>query len=469
MHSTLRHSLVISGLVITCLMTALTASPAFAQTSSGNITINPSGIVYATQSGDTLMAIARQLTTSKSNWVTLGKINNIGKDSNIPIGTGIVIPASLLADEPATATVVSRAGNIVANDVNGASITLTIGAKLNEGAKISTAANSFLTLQLSDASKISLPSNSNVELVKLRKTLYTGSPRTEIKLLQGKVVSRVSPLNTNKGQFEVTTPRSVAGVRGTYFRVSLHDKKVMTEVLEGRVAVGLPGSSNVRVLGMATGNVITNNTVGPAIALLAAPELKTVPVTYAGVAQFELDEMANAQTYHLQIADNPQLQPLLAEQFGSADDLQIDNIAPGNYYLRLSAIDRHGLEGLPRIMAVSVKEGIVAPKQAAPSVVAGERKELVLRWPGDSKRRYKIQVARDPDFSWLLYTTEVEGTEAHFPRPDFGTYFARVQSIKPDGSTAPFSFAQALLVTDQWIINEGHPQRPKDSQRNAAR
>src|SRR3546814_14277458 len=74
------------------------------------------------------------------------------------------------------------------------------------GVKISTGANSFLTLQLSDASRISLPSNSSVELAKLRKTLYTGSPRTEIKLLQGKVVSRVSPLDTNQGNFEISTP-----------------------------------------------------------------------------------------------------------------------------------------------------------------------------------------------------------------------------------------------------------------------
>tara|TARA_R110001599_G_scaffold353840_1_gene599732 strand:+ start:13500 stop:14897 length:1398 start_codon:yes stop_codon:yes gene_type:complete len=465
MHSTLRHLLFFLGLVITCLITA----PAFAQNSSGNITINPSGIVYTTQPGDTLIAIARELTTSRSNWVALGKINNIGKDSNIPIGTGILIPANLLADEPASATIIARTGNVVATNINGTSITLTVGGKLNEGSKISTAANSFLTLQLSDASRISLPSNSSVELARLRKTLYTGSPRTEIRLLQGKVVSRVSPLNTNKGQFEVSTPRSVAGVRGTYFRVGLQDKKVMTEVLEGSVAVGLPTSTNVRILGLAKGNIITNNIVGPAIDLLAAPELKSVPSTDDGTAHFSLQTMVGAHAYHLQIADNPQLLPLLAEQYGSADGIQIDNIAPGNYYLRLSAIDKHGLEGLPRIMAVTIKEGIIAPKQASPSVMQSERHELVLRWPGENKQRYKVQVARDLEFSWLLYTSEVEGNEVHFPRPDFGTYFARVQSINPDGSTTPFSFAQALLVTDQWIINEGHPQRPKKTLRNVMR
>lgn len=465
MHSSLRNLLFILSLVIG---TSLTL-PVFAQKTVGNITINPAGIVYVTQAGDTLIAIARQLTTSKSNWISLAKINHIGKDSNIPIGTGIIIPANFLADEPARATVIARAGDIVATDANGASISLAVGTKLSEGAKISTAANSFLTLQLSDASRISLPSNSSVELAKLRKTQYTGSPRTEIKLLQGKVVSHVSPLDTNKGQFEVHTPHSVAGVRGTYFRVSLHDNKIMNEVLEGHVAVGLPTSPNARMLAPIKGNVITGNTVGPAIDLLPAPKLMDVPFLNAGVAQFTLHPMIGAQTYHLQIAKNPQLLPLLAEQYGPADDIQIDHIAAGNYYVRLSAIDKHGLEGVPRIMAVKVKGQTVSSKQAAPSIVQSENKDLVLRWQGVEKQHYKIQVARDAAFSWLLYTTEVEGNEVHFPRPAFGTYFARVQSINPDGSVNPFSFTQALLVTDQWIINEGHPQRPKESQRNAAR
>jgi hypothetical protein len=223
------------------------------------------------------------------------------------------------------------------------------------------------------------------------------------------------------------------------------------------------------MLDTAKGNIINDNTVGPAIDLLPAPELVTVFATNTGAAQFTLQPLPGAQSYHLQIAQNPQLSPVLAEQYGAANGIQIDNIAAGNYYLRLSAIDKHGLEGLPRTMAITVKDEITSPRQAAPSVAPSENSELVLHWPGTDKRRYRIQVARDVDFSWLLYNTEVEGNEARFARPGFGTYFARVQGINPDGSTTPFSFAQALLVTDQWIINEGHPQQPKESQRNATR
>src|SRR5690606_36972098 len=126
----------------------------------------------------------------------------------------------------------------------------------------------------------------------------------EIRLLQGKVVSRVAPLNTNQGKFEVSTPYSVAGVRGTYFRVGLHDKKILNEVLEGQVAVGLPAAPNLRMLDAAKGNIISGDTVGPAIDLLPPPELMHIFATNSGAAQFILQPLPGAKSYHLQIAQN---------------------------------------------------------------------------------------------------------------------------------------------------------------------
>ena len=49
----------------------------------GSITVQSSGITYYAQAGDTLMSIAQRLTTKTGNWVALGTINRINKDSNI--------------------------------------------------------------------------------------------------------------------------------------------------------------------------------------------------------------------------------------------------------------------------------------------------------------------------------------------------------------------------------------------------
>ena len=445
--------------------------PVAAQT-PGSIKVNVSGITYYAQSGDTLISIAQRLTSKSGNWVAIGQANKINKDSNIPIGTAIIIPAELLADEPSEAIVTARNGSITATAADGSSTILNVGSRITEGMRITTEANSFLTISLIDESRISVPSNSSVLITKLRKSLYTASPRTEVKLMRGRVVSRVSPLDVNRGRFEVHTPLSVAGVRGTHFRVSINNQKVTTEVLEGRVAVGSPQAPEARMLPLTKGNIITRDVIGSAIDLLPPPKLAGTPYRQDDAAKFNIEPIADALAYHVQIAQDGELLNLLAEANSNSTEVVINNIQEGNYFVRIAAIDKFGLEGIPRTMAANIRnrESFQAlPTQAAPSVVDGDFKELVLRWPGSANQKYNVQVARDLEFSWLLFTTSVTGNEIKLPRPSFGTYFARVQSVNANGSSNPFSFAQTLIVTDQWIINDGHPLRPKEVSRNTSR
>jgi hypothetical protein len=459
-------------LVLALAMGAPMASAApDAPASPGSIAVNPSGIVYYAQSGDTLMRIAQRLTTRLSNWPALGKINRIDKDISIPIGTGIVIPAEMLPDEPSEATVIARSGNVTVNGSDGKPIAVDIGTRLVEGARISTSVNSFLTLQLPDASRVSLPSNSSIELFTLRKAQYTGAPRTELKLTRGKVVSRVSPLNINKGRYEVHTPMSVAGVRGTFFRVGVNDKNASNEVLEGRVAVEAPQTPETRMLDSAKGNIVDARTVGPAIDLLPAPQLSSEPYRQTGAAQFFLTPIAGARAYHVQIAQDAEMLNLLAETTSNSTQASIADIQEGNYFVRVSAIDRFGLEGVPAVYAAAIRNRLPAPAVGTltpPAVVRSDSKEMILHWNGAENQKYNVQIARDADFSWLQFTTTVNGTEARFPRPAFGTYFARVQRVNADGSTGQFSSPQTLIVTDEWIINDGRSSISKEGNSRGA-
>ncbi|HWV62348.1 MAG TPA: FecR domain-containing protein [Oxalicibacterium sp.] len=439
----------------------------------GSIAVNPSGIVYYAQAGDTLISIAHRFTAKASNWAALGDINRISQDTSIPIGAGIVIPADLLTDEPGEATVIARNGAITATYPDGSSSLLNVGSRIVEGMKIQTGINSFLTISLPDASRISLPSNSGMQMTKLRRALYTGSPRVEVTLLRGRVLSRVSPLDTNKGRFEVRTPLSVAGVRGTYFRANYDGNRASTEVLDGHVATSSSRTQETRLLPPAKGNIINSSNVGPAIDLLPPPQLSDMPYRQAGVAQFTLKPVGGARGYHVELAQDAEMLNLLAEATANTTSIPLDNIAEGHYFARLSAIDVLGLEGLPRVVAVSIRNRSAAainePPQPAPAVASSDPGELILRWQGMADTRYNIQVARDAEFSWLIYSTTVTGTEARFPRPAFGTYYARVQRINEDGSTRTFSYPQSMIVTDQWIINDGHPLRPGQSTHNASR
>lgn len=439
----------------------------------GSIAVTPSGIIYHAKAGDTLISIASTYTTRSANWTILGSLNRIARDKGIPIGTPILIPADLLLDEPDEGKVIARNGTIVATYPDGSTSTLNVGSRIVEGMVLNTGANSFLTVALPDQSRISIPSNSQAQVALLRKTLYTASPRVEIALQQGSVVSRVSPLQTNKGSYKVRTPVSVAGVRGTEFRVRLVNGEAATEVLDGRVLAALPREADGKLLERAKGNFTGRTALGPITDLLPPPQLAGMPWRLQDRAHFALAPLKSADSYHVQLASDADMLNMIAEASGPAHDIVLDNIQEGSYFARLSAIDTNGLEGMPRTVAVTIRDRRAPPTslptQPAPFVASSDPRELVLRWPGSPDGKYNVQVARDSDFSWLTYNTNVTGTEARFPRPAFGTYFARVQHVEADGSASAYSFAQTLIVTDQWIINDGQPLRPNLSSSRSER
>lgn len=435
---------------------------AFANSNAANqqVTVNRASIVYATRAGDTLMSIAERFTTRIDNWVTLSKVNNIGSDTAIPIGTPITIPADLLQDEPSEARVIALSGSISAS-ADGQPLLLALGAKITEGMQIDTGNNSFLTLELPDQSRISLPSNSRIRVAKLRMARYTKSPRTEILLLNGKVESKVAPLEQNKGRFEVRTPMAVAGVRGTQFRVGISENGMATEVLSGKVEVERQSGRSGQHINSGQGNITNAKGIGKPVDLLPTPQLASAPVRQEqNSAQFVLTPVAGARSYHVQIATDLEAKNILLEGHARDTRLKLDGLPNGSYYARVSAIDKLGLEGPASTHAFTLgaaQPAAAGPIPASPTVEAGESRQLALRWAGAPGQQFTVQVARDLAFSWLVYSSKTTVPEARFPRPPFGTYYARVQVNNPDGSASPYSAAQPFVVTDQWIIHDGNP------------
>lgn len=456
----------------------------------GSVTIGDASITYIARAGDTLISIARQYTERGSNWIALGKLNRIDKDSSIPIGTAILIPAELLGDTPSKATVVAMTGTIDAITADGTSTKLSLGATVLEGTQLETGGNSFLTLALPDHSRISLPSNTRVRFAKLRTARYLNSARTEVLLLRGQVESRVAPLEATRGRYEVRTPLSVAGVRGTHFRVGFVEAssptRIATETLEGKVAVAHsigPSGPDGLVLSAAKGNITDSRTVGPAVDLLPAPHLNPSPGSTGAefpAARIAVQAVTGARAYHLQIAADAQAMQLLAESRSNSPTLAIANLPDGNYYARLSAIDGLGLEGLPAIQAITLRaasgvadsasnSSIGASTLTAPYVAGSNDKSVTLRWNQPTGQTVRLQVARDGEFTYMVWARVAAAgeTQLQLPRPAFGTYYARVQLLDASGGVRNSSAAQSFIVTDQWIINDGNPVGVRQSRASA--
>lgn len=427
------------------------------------VLVATSGITVTARQGDTLSSIATRFTNATSNWIAIGKLNNISRDTSIPVGSKIIIPASLLQDEPGEARVTALSGKVTAMGPDNQPVLLKIGSRLTESMHIETAGNSFLTLGLADASRVSIPSNTHIRLSILRMARYTSSPRTEITILRGKVESQVSPLAPSMGRYEIRTPLAMAGVRGTLFRVGLlANGTTANELMSGAVEVSrrTPGTSILLQAGQ--GNVVTTSNAGAPVALLPAPQLADQPVLQAsGMVRFNAVNLTGASAYHLQIGTDAQGQAPFAETRSASNALQLGGIDAGDYFVRISAIDAAGLEGYARIVPVNLRPEKIpdaaGPTPSPPVVNASDSKQFQLSWRSPAAAGFNIQVARDAGFSWLQFNATSTKPALTLPRPPFGTYFARVQIRNRDGSTGPYSAAQAFVVTDQWIIHEGNP------------
>jgi hypothetical protein len=414
-------------------------------------------ITYRAQLGDTLSVIAEQLTASKSNWVQLAKLNRIGNDRTIPVGTAIIIPVALLPDDPSTAQVSAMSGNIDAIAADGRAIDINIGATLSEGAIINTGSNSFLTLTLPDQSHIALPSNSQVKLSKLRTARYTKSPRTEITLLKGRVESKVSPLDKNKGRFEVHSPLAVAGVRGTDFRVDLAGDRVMTEVLSGGVAVAKKSQPAALTLHPGQGNVTNAKGVGKAVALLPAPQLSGRPqLQERPTIRFTVTPVAGAHGYRAQIATDADAHNILSEIESDNTELKIGGITDGNYFVRITALDQMGLQGIPRVTAFKLKARPEPPISIEPKNKS-RSEDVMFSWAEvGNAQAYHLQVASDAGFQQLV-VDQAALTAAQFSagKLPLGTYYWRVATVVeasngadqgPYGDPQSFNLLPALQV-----------------------
>ncbi|SDX93828.1 FecR family protein [Collimonas sp. OK242] len=440
------------------------SSLSFAAPPAAPPALNPSSlqvgaatVIYRAQAGDTLSIIAEQLTASKGNWVQLAKLNRIGNDRTIPVGTAIVIPVALLPDDPSTAQVAAMSGHIDAVAADGRPIDISIGTILSEGTIINTGSNSFLSLNLPDQSHIALPSNSRVKLSKLRTARYIRSPRTEITLLKGRVESKVSPLDKNKGRFEVRSPLAVAGVRGTDFRVGLVGDSVTTEVLSGGVAVAKKSQLPALTLHQGQGNVTNAKGVGKAVALLPAPQLKgQSQLQERPAVRFTIAPVAGAHGYRAQIATDADARNIVNEAESDQPEIKINGLEDGAYFVRITALGQTGLQGIPQTTAFTLKARPEPPISIEPKNKS-RSEDVMFSWAEvGNAQAYHLQVASDAEFKQLVVD------QAALAAPQFsagklalGTYYWRVATIVeqadgrdqgPYGDPQSFNLLPALQV-----------------------
>ena len=398
----------------------------------------PETVVYEMKHGDNLYTLARHYFTAMDSIRQVQRINHIANVHRVPVATRLRIPLTVLRAEPLKARILSVRGTVSATQ-GGRAVPVSNGADLAPQTLIETGADGLITLELPNGSRTSLPTHTRMRITQLRRFLLTNSIDSDFTVETGKAETSAThlgpsgPGGTGGGLFRIRTPRAVAAVRGTQFRVGLAGDASLAEVLEGTVAAGAMGAEP-EPIGKGYGAVVSDKGLTKE-ALLPAPVL-TAPgkVQVDPLVRLTYGAAAGAKAYHLQIAKDASFTEVIADRQAVEPVFELADIPDGGLFVRASAIAASGLEGEVQTYAMRRRlTGLAASASA-------DADRMTFKWggSGSGRRLYRFQLASDMTGGLFLIDEpglQSEGITLGALGP--GTYFWRVgvQQFGDDGVT----------------------------------
>ncbi|MEP2990409.1 MAG: FecR domain-containing protein [Parasphingorhabdus sp.] len=324
------------------LLCAAISVPVLAQPQSDNPRAE-----YKFKRGDTLIELAQKYCRKPSDYRIVQRLNRIRDPHRISVGKKVSIPFHLLKYRKSQANLSAFRGSVSIASM-GKTLAPVKGLDLDEGSQLSTAAGSFLTIQLEDGSRISMPSNSKVRITRLRHILLTDSVDYELAVDRGRLRSKVTPFGSKPGRYKVRTPVSVSAVRGTDYRTRVDDIAgiAFSETVEGAIEV----AAGDNVVGVPKGTGARANNAGETVTakLLSAPELMDpAKVQSDETLSFAITPSDLAVGHRVVVSSDAGFIDIVTEQKQNSGTVTLAGIPNGRYFAKATAISSEGFEGMP--------------------------------------------------------------------------------------------------------------------------
>lgn len=343
----MRHVLSIATL---CALLGGLSSPVLSQ---------PSGamgehFIYIVEPGDTLSELADLYTTRSTQWRRLQDLNQVADELKLPIGKQIKIPFSMIPVVATEAALVHYTGPVWINDKAAHKNALKTGDIIRTGS------NGFATLRLEDQSTLTLPSNSLLRIKQLNAFERTRLSDAILELEQGSVESRVAPAQSGVGRFEIHTPLSITGVRGTNLRVHTDEALSRTELLSGQAHLNT-AQTQFQNLYKAQGAAVHADGSYAMSPLLPAPVLSE-PIRGKKGWETAIQPVTSADHYVVHIALDGTGSHAVRRFNLAADELTayLRPTGPGQHYAFIRAVDQNGLMGLDASVSYPGQEVLVS-------------------------------------------------------------------------------------------------------------
>lgn len=182
----------------------------------------------------------------------------------------------------------------------------------------------------------------------------------------------------------------------------------------------------------------------PGIPVAVAPP-RDAPVSGPHV-EFDWGQVGDAAGYHFQLARTPNFAAPLRDERQAGSRLRIADLTPGRYYWRVASIGRDGRSGA---FSAPLPLGVtVAPELTAMQAQTRSPAAVQLTWAADATQTYRVELARDPDFTLPIAAGVTHAPDWHLAPLPSGTYYVRVSSLDADGFHGISCAPQRILIDD---------------------
>lgn len=293
-------------LLISAISSLLLGAPLFFSAANvvaqSAINIEQKPYAYKVKQGDTLNLILEKYLIGKDALNDLLQANVGITQNELQVGQVIFIPRQLIRYASSRALVAyskCSAPILLANN----SKELKVGSIVEQGDVINVPPQCDISLQFEDRSLVRMPSGGSIKVAVLRKSPLEKSPEVQLSLLDGRVEVKVPKRQSGDAPFGVNTPNSVAGVRGTEFRVGFDKASGTGKVEVSSGVVATKGIADSEEAGVSAQKGVVIPKLGLADKVEDLPE----PVIFSsaqaqqtpGWSLFVFKGSANSKTYYL--------------------------------------------------------------------------------------------------------------------------------------------------------------------------
>lgn len=403
------------------------------QAAHAEVTAASTDFVYQVQRGDSLGQLAAQLLDSPARWAEVAKYNKLHDANLVHPKQMLSIPLAWMKNHPAEARIEAVVGEV---KVNGK--VAQVGDAVVSGDKVETANGASARMHLPDGSTLNLLEKTELQAKELQKKERGDFFSAVFRLVTGRIDAIKKKYPDAQAPLRIQAMHGTIGVRGTHFRMGQEGENTLAEIENGLVGFDA-GKASIALAG-GQGSVADGVHAPAVIPLLAAPVYPEWPTTFAPDAlSFVMPAMAGAQTFSGELAQDEAFTQLVAPVKGVGASIVIKGVSEGSYWLRLRAVDEHGLQGMPAVIALTVKVPPPPPPPppppvppadfpvVTPSVPINSGQSLLTGWRNVPGYRYELQIAPDSQFSQPVQSVTLRANYWVLPTLPDGTYYLRLR------------------------------------------